>query len=575
MSGAAAKFAIGVDYGTSSARVVVFDAATGEDVGSGMYAYPSGVEGVVVSDADPNLARQRPKDYLDGFVVACGAAVKDASERAAAGKTGFSADRVVGIGVDATGSTPIPVARDGTALAMLPEFANDPAAMAWLWKDHTAHAEAAEITDLANKRGEPYLAKCGGAYSSEWYWSKMLKCERSSARVAGAAHSWVEQSDFIPAWLTGNTAPGTMMRNVCAAGHKGMYNPAWGGLPSREFLEALSPGFSRYRETYAERAVAADRCAGGLRAEVAARVGLPAGIPVAVGAIDAHMGAVGAGVAPGTLVKIIGTSTCDCMVWPMSEPLADIPGVCGIVPESILPGMHGIEAGQSAVGDIFNWFAGKIAPGAYGPPERMHENLSGAAARLEPGESGLLALDWHNGNRNVLTDPLLTGVIIGETLHTTPPEIYRALIEATAFGALRIIEQIGAHGVRVDRVVNCGGIAEKSPLVMQIYADVCDRPMLVSRSAQTCALGAAVFASVVGGAHPSVGEAQRAMTGVKEREYRPDGARAAVYRELYGLYRDLHDAFGVRGAGASLHRVMKELIRIRQNARARRAAEGR
>jgi len=560
-------FAVGVDYGTSSVRAVIFDTSSGEEVGSGVFAYPSGFEGVIVSNADPNVARQSPKDYLDGF----DRAVADAA-RGAAGKQGFSADRIVGIGVDATGSTPIPVARDGTALASLPEFKDDPAAMAWLWKDHTAHAEAAEITDLAKKRGEPYLAKCGGAYSSEWYWSKMLRCERSSPRVAKVAHSWVEQSDFIPAWLTGNTDPEQMARNVCAAGHKGMYNAAWGGLPSRDFLEALAPGFARYRERFAARAVPSSHRAGELRADIAARVGLPAGIPIAVGAIDAHMGAVGAGIAPGTLVKIIGTSTCDCMVWPMEEPLADIPGVCGIVPESILPGMHGIEAGQSAVGDIFNWFVNRIAPGAYGPPERTHENLSAAAAKLAPGESGLLALDWHNGNRNVLTDPLLTGLMVGETLSTTPAEIYRALIEATAFGALTIIERIESHGVKVERVVNCGGIAERSPLVMQIYADVCDRPMLVSRSPQTCALGAAVFASVVGGAHATVANAQRVMTGVRERAFHPNPGHIGVYRRLFGLYRTLHDAFAAKGDATDLSRVMKHLISTRESARNGRGA---
>jgi L-ribulokinase len=320
------------------------------------------------------------------------------------------------------------------------------------------------------------------------------------------------------------------------------------------------------RERFAAQAVASDRRAGGLTETFAGRVGLPTGTPVAVGAFDAHMGAVGSGVAPGALVKIMGTSTCDCMVAPMDSGFPDIPGVCGIVPESILPGMMGIEAGQSAVGDIFNWFASRIA--ASGSGTDAQERLGRLAAALRPGESGLVALDWHNGNRTVLVDPLLTGLIVGETLQTTPAEIYRALIEATAFGALKIIERITEHGVRIDRVINCGGIPDKSPLTMQIYADVCGRPMLVSRSGQTCALGAAVFGAVVGGAHPDVRAAQRAMTGVRERGYEPDPEAVAVYGRLYRVYTALHDAFGTPGFRGSLHGVMKELLEIKRAARA-------
>lgn len=556
------SYALGIDLGTSSARALIVDVRTGEEVATSVCPYAGGEEGVLLDRADPNLARQRPGDY-HAAVIRC---VRDAVERIA-GRGG--AEWIVGIGVDATGSTPIPVDERGMPLGMLEQFKDDLAAQAWLWKDHTSHAEAAEITALAQSRGEPYLSKCGGTYSSEWYWSKILRCERTSPRVAKAAFSWVEQCDYLPAWLTGVTDAREIARSICAAGHKAMYHEQWGGLPSSEFLEALSPGLSRYRERFGGPAVCADREAGKLAPAVASEMGLPAGIPVAVGAIDAHLGAVGSGIAPGTLVKIIGTSTCDCMVAPLEAELPDIPGVCGIVPGSILPGMYGIEAGQSAVGDIFNWFAGRIAPGGYGTGEEMHRRLTEAAAKLAPGESGLLALDWHNGNRNVLVDPLLTGVMVGETVHTTAPEVYRALIEATAFGALRIIDRIEEYGVKVERVVNCGGIAEKNALVMQIYADVCDRPMYLSRSGQTCALGAAVLGAVVGGAHPSVEAAQRAMTGVKATAYRPDAGAAAVYRRLYALYRDVHDAFGVRGSSASLWHVMKGLIEIRTRARGR------
>jgi len=555
-------YALGVDYGTSSVRALVVDVATGEEIGAAVRPLAHGVEGVITDDRDVNLARQHPRDYIDGFVAASKAAVDAARD-----VRGFTPERIVGVGVDTTGSTPLPVDRDGVALAMHPEFEHDPAAMAWLWKDHTSYAEAAMISRAAEAQGLPYLSKCGGAYSSEWYWSKMLRCERTQPRVAAAAFSWVECCDYVPGVLTGNTDPATMARSICAAGHKAMYNESWGGLPSAPFLDSLAPGFSRYRERFALRALPADRRAGLLLGAFADPVGLRAGVPVAVGAVDAHVGAVGAGVAPGSLVKIIGASTCDCMVARMNRPLADIPGVCGIVPESILPGMYGIEAGQSAVGDIFSWYVRHLSETTLESRADAHARLTAAAARIAPGRSGLLALDWHNGNRTVLVDPLLTGVIVGQTLHTSQAEVYRALIEATAFGALTIINRIEEHGVRIERVVNCGGIAEKSPLVMQIYADVCGRPMYISRSAETCALGAAIFGAVVGGAHASVDAAQRAMTGVRDEAFHPRPAAVGVYRELFELYTILHDAFGRPGPAGDVHSVMKRLLMIRDRAR--------
>jgi L-ribulokinase len=286
-----------------------------------------------------------------------------------------------------------------------------------------------------------------------------------------------------------------------------------------------------------------------------------------VGAFDAHMGAVGAGIKPGTLVKIIGTSTCDMMVVPLEQSLPDVPGLCGIVPGSIIPGMYGLEAGQSAVGDIFNWFASHLAPAQYTAKGDPQANLTRGAQRLRPGESGLLALDWNNGNRTILVDPLLTGMLIGQTLHTTAAEVYRALVEATAFGALTIIKRFEEYGVAVKEVVNCGGIAEKNPFVMQIYADVCNRPMKISRSPQTCALGAAIFGAVAGGAYKTTQQAQRKMTGVKPKVYRPDKAAAAVYAELYELYRLLHDCFGMPDQRGDIYVVMKRLIGIRNRVR--------
>jgi L-ribulokinase len=359
-----------------------------------------------------------------------------------------------------------------------------------------------------------------------------------------------------------------------------MWNANWGGYPDSEFLAKLDLKLGALRSRLTTRVHSIDRAVGGLTADWAKRTGLTAGIPVAVGAFDAHLGAVGSGIAPGTLVKIIGTSTCDIAVSPKSQTLADVPGVCGIVDGSVLPGHFGIEAGQSAVGDIFNWFVNYIQPGApttasassgssRGGARRSatHEELTAAAAKLKPGESGLLALDWNNGNRTILVDQRLTGLLLGQTLYTTPAEIYRALIEATAFGALTIINRFEEYGVKIEQVVNCGGIAEKNPVVMQIYADVTGRPMKVSRSAQTCALGSAIAAAVVAGAHKDYPSALKRMTGLKAKVFKPNPKAHEVYQQLYVLYRKLHDAFGTKDWNGNLFDVMKELIKIRSRVR--------
>ncbi|UCG87252.1 MAG: ribulokinase [Gemmatimonadota bacterium] len=556
------RFAVGLDFGTNSVRALVVDVADGSEVGAHVGEYSSGDAGVLLNPRDPNLARQNPADYIEGLYSSVRRAIAAAKR-----KRGFGIERVIGIGVDTTGSTPIPVDRDGVPLALHAEFRRDLAAQAWLWKDHTAHAEAAEITAKAAGHPDRYLAKCGGVYSSEWYWSKILHCKRSAPKVFAAAYSWVELADFVPAFLTGKTDPHTLARGICAAGHKAMYHDGWGGLPSEPFLASLDPDLVAIRRRYAAPAVPADRKAGGLSEDVARKVGLPAGVPVAVGAFDAHMGAVGAGIKPGTLVKIIGTSTCDMMVAPMEEPLPDIPGLCGIVPGSVVPGMYGLEAGQSAVGDIFNWFASQLAPQPYTAKGDPHTNLSRAAEKIRPGQSGLLALDWNNGNRTVLVDPRLTGLLVGQTLSTSAPEVYRALVEATAFGALTIINRLEEYGVAVKDVVNCGGIAEKNPFVMQIYADVCGRPMKISHSPQTCALGAAIFGAVAGGAYRSVQSAQRKMVKAHRKVYRPRKAATAVYAELYQLYKQLHDTFGTHDHAQALAHVMKSLIAIRDRTR--------
>lgn len=555
-----ARYTLGLDYGTNSVRALVVDTANGREVASAVWAYEQGEAGVILG-RDPNLARQHPADYVAGAEKSIRAALRAAAKAV----RGFEAAQVVGMGVDTTGSTPLPVDQAGRPLAFQKRFARNPAAMAWLWKDHTGVAEAEEITRLARELRPEYLAKCGGTYSSEWFFSKILHCCRTAPEVFRAAHLWVECADWIPAMLTGTEAPDRLTIGVCAAGHKGLFHASWGGYPDADFLGRLDPGLAELRSRLRPTASSIDRAVGGLSAEWAKRTGLPVGIPVAVGAFDAHLGAVGSGVAPGTLVKIIGTSTCDITVSPLSEPLADVPGVCGIVPGSVLPGCHGLEAGQSAVGDIFNWFVNYLKPG--GPKAGSHEALTAEAAKLKPGESGLLALDWNNGNRTILVDQRLTGLLLGQTLYTTPAEIYRALIEATAFGALMIIRRCEEYGVRVDQVVNCGGIADKNPLVMQIYADVTGRPMKVSRSGQTCALGAAIAGAVVAGVYGDYATAQRRMTGLKARVFKPNPRAHAVYQELHALYRQVHDAFGTAAGSGSLYEVMKRLIEIRSRAR--------
>jgi len=552
-------FTIGVDYGTNSVRAVVIDCANGREAGSAIFNYPSGHQGILLDPADHNLARQNPADYIQGLEVTVMGALA-----AAKAYEGFSADQVIGIGVDTTGSTPIPVDAQCQPLAFNAAFKENLNAMAWLWKDHTSIEEALKITDLGFKHRPQYLAKCGETYSSEWFWSKVWHCLNVDPTVFAAAHSWLECADYVPAVLAGITDPAKVVRGVCAAGHKCLYCAEWGGLPDKEFLSMLDPKLADLRDRLFDTACDGATPAGALCADWAAKLGLPEGIPIAVGAIDAHLGAVGAGVQPGVLVKIMGTSTCDCTVLPNTEALKDIPGICGIVDGSILPGHYGLEAGQSAVGDIFKWFVEVICKG----DGALHSALTDEAAKQKPGQSGLLALDWNNGNRCLLVDPRLTGLILGQTLYTSQAEIYRALIEATAFGARAIIERYKEYGVPVDRIICCGGIAEKNAMLMQIYADITGCVMQVSASDQTCALGSALSAAVIAGqargGYATYAEAQAKMTGVKDVQYTPIAANSAIYDELYTLYMQVHDAFGGVNKAADLSGVMKSLIAIKE-----------
>lgn len=553
-------FTLGLDYGTNSLRALIVRCVDGEEVASAVFEYPSGDQGILLERSAALLARQHPGDYVNGLETSVRQAIQGAGKKA----SDFSPAKIIGIGVATTGSSPLPVDRQNRALGMLPEFSGNPDAQCWLWKDHTSHAEAAAITDLARQRRPQYIAKTGDVYSSEWWWSKIWHCLKVAPDVFEAAYSWVEIADWIPSLLAGVTDPKQIVRGVCAAGHKAFYAEDWGGLPDQEFLSLLDPKIAKLRDRLYEKAYGADTAAGALCSSWAERLGLPAGIPIAIGEFDVHYGAIGSGVEEGTLVKVIGTSTCDCAVVKGTQDIADIPGICGIVKGSILPGYYGVEAGQSAVGDLFKWWVEGICSG----DGALHTQLTEEASQLRPGQSGLLALDWNNGNRTVLVDQRLTGLIMGQTLRTTRAEIYRALIEATAFGARMILERIEQYGVPVRRIVCAGGIAEKNPMLMQIHADVTGREMAVSRASQSCALGAALAASVLAGqekgGHADFETAQTAMTGVKETLYRPDASAHAIYNQLFDLYRKLHDSFG-GVARPDTGQVMKDLLRIQED----------
>lgn len=576
------KYALGLDFGTNSVRALIVDLSNGDEVGTYVHEYTRGKDGIIVKPGDPNFARQDPMEYIEGLE----ASVKGALDACPNPKE--VANNVIGIGVDTTGSTPIPVAQSDQPLSFSKNFKSNPNAMAWLWKDHTSFAEAAEFTLRAKKEPVDYTKYCGGTYSSEWFFSKILHLARVDPEVFAAAGSFVEHCDLMPALLVGETDPKKIIRSRCASGHKAMFNAEWGGLPPQEFFSRVDKRFDGivaklYKETHT-----ADKKVGGLCREWAKKLGLNEGIAVAAGAFDAHTGAVGAGIREGTLVKIMGTSTCDMMVVPRERLKVAIKGICGQVDGSIVPGCIGLEAGQSAVGDIYAWYRDdvrwplenilprtsfgrslngeKIASLMREAKDTVYDVLSEKGAKLRPGESGLLALDWHNGNRTVLVDPNLSGLILGLNLHTRPEEVFRALVEATAFGARVIMERFIEYGVEVSEVVTCGGLAEKNPYVMQIHADVMGRPIKVSRSAQTCALGTAMFGAVAAGAFAKVEDAQELMCGLKDTSYEPIPENKATYDRLFRLYRRLHDSFGTTEFAENHFSVMKELLEIRRQA---------
>ncbi|MFH1940804.1 MAG: ribulokinase [bacterium] len=541
-------FVIGIDFGTDSVRAIIVDASCGDEVASSVKSFRRWSEWMYC-DAAKNQFRQHPLDHIESLE----ASVKEALAKSPKGTAG----RIVGIGVDTTGSTPTAVDHRGMPLALTSGFEENSNAMFVMWKDHTAVKEAGEINDLARSwGGEDFTKYEGGIYSSEWFWSKILHILREDDAIAEAAYSWVEHCDWIPALLTGNTNPLTLKRSRCAAGHKAMWHASFDGLPSEAFLQKLDPRLKGLRASLYTDTFTCDVKVGNLSKEWAGRLGLHQSVSVAAGAFDAHLGAVGAQIEPYHLCKVMGTSTCDMLVAPMSEMEGKlVRGICGQVDGSIIPGMLGMEAGQSAFGDVYAWFRNVlmfpiecVLPGCgFLTPdesekmvdaisEKMIPALSDEAAKIAIDASGIVALDWMNGRRTPDANQLLKGAIAGLNLGSDAPKIFRALVEATAFGAKKIVDRFISEGVPIEGVIALGGVSKKSPFVMQVVTDVLDMPIRVARSEQAVALGSAMAAATAAGVYPTVQEAQKAMGNGFEKTYHPNFKNAQKYRTLYQRY---------------------------------------
>ena len=544
------KYVIGLDYGSDSARAIVVDAQTGQTLSTSVKHYPRWTEGKYCNPVE-NQYRQHPLDYIDVLETT----VKGALAQCPAG----TAEKVVGIAFDTTGSTPALTDATGTPLAMLPEFAENPNAMFILWKDHTSIKEAAEINKLSKEWDIDYTSYEGGIYSSEWFWAKALHVLREDESIRDKAYSIVEYCEWLPALLTGVSTSKDIVRSRCANGHKAMWHPKWGGLPSEEFLTGLDPLLEGFRERLFCETETADKAVGKLTPEWAERLGLTTNVVVAGGAYDCHMGAVGAGVTPNTLVRVIGTSTCDVMVA-SHEEIGDklIKGICGQVDGSVIPGMIGLEAGQSAFGDIYAWFKrvlefplknclaqstlineetkAKLIKEA---SDKILIDLTKEAEKLPLSENSLVATDWMNGRRTPDANQLLKGTITGLTLGSTAPQIFRALVEATAFGTKAIVDRFVSEGVKIDNIIGIGGIALKSSFVMQTMSDVLNMPIRVCNTDQACALGAAMFAATAAGIYPKVENAITAMNSGFAMQYEPNPDNHAIYLKLYEKYQKI------------------------------------
>lgn len=534
------SYVIGVDYGSDSVRAVVINAANGAEIASSVFAYPRWKQGKYCNPSI-NQFRQHPLDYLEGLETT----VKDCLSKAGAD----IAKNVKGISVDTTGSTPVGVDETGTPLALTPGFEENPNAMFILWKDHTAVKEAEEINEHAKNFDTNYLQYVGGIYSSEWFWAKLLHVFRHDEKVKQATVSWVEHCDWIPFLLTGGTDIHNMKRSVCAAGHKGLWAKEFNGFPPNEFFATLDPLLDGFTEKLPAETYTSDVAAGTLSAEWAEKLGLSKDVVVGIGAIDAHMGAVGGQIEPYYLSKVMGTSTCDMLVAP-TQDVADnlIKGICGQVNGSIVPGMIGMEAGQSAFGDLYAWFRNLLAwPLRFVKDEGLRKEieekliaeLSAEAEKLPLLDDDEIATDWMNGRRSPDANQALTGTIAGISLGTNAPAIFKALVEASCFGAKMIVDRFIAEGVPVKGLIGLGGVAKKSPYIMQMMADVMNMPIKIHKSEQTCAAGAAMFAATAAGLYPNVQDAMTAMGQGFDAEYHPNADRSAYYSKRIILYQKL------------------------------------
>jgi L-ribulokinase len=559
MSTTTSPLAIGIDYGTLSARVLILDLADGEELAIFEVPYPHGVMEETLPGGSERLgqdwALQHPADYVEVVERGVPAALKAA---------GVDPARVIGLGVDFTCCTVLPALADGTPLCLTDRFRLRPHAWCKLWKHHAAQAQADRLTEVATLRGESFLARYGGKISSEWYFPKLLQIYEEDREVYDAAPVFIEALDWIVWQLTG-----VETRATCSAAYKALWSPD-SGLPSPEYFEALAPGFSSAVSRLGTRLEPLGTRAGTLRPEIAQRIGLPASVAVAVGNVDSFVSVPGVGVdRPGAFVTVVGTSICD-MIVDKHEVL--VPGITGVVRDGILPGMYGYEAGQPAVGDMFGWWVDEVLSwspaGVAGDQESQgrangtgHADLEAAAGQLRPGESGLVALDWWNGNRSILADASLSGVIAGLTLQSKPVDIYRSLLESIAFGARRIVDNFDDNGLAISEIVACGGIAEKSPVLMQLFADVTGRPVTVPTSVQIPARGAAIFGAVAAGAQAGgfddVVSAAAALAPAVAHSYAPNGDAKDVYDRVYSVYLALHDMLGVEHV--ELLRTLKRL----------------
>jgi L-ribulokinase len=551
------RYVLGVDFGSDSVRSLVMNAEDGEPLGSAVVFYRRWTDGRY-SKPEWGQFRQHPLDHLEGLQRAVRRALEAASQRTRDRRLD---EKVVGLGVDTTGSTVAPVDTEGNPLALRREWRHNPNAMFLLWKDHTAAEEAERINKVAKSFSVDYTKYSGSVYSAEWFFAKILHVLRHDRRIRREAASWVEHCDWMVGLLVGNTRPSSIWRSRCAAGHKAMWHESWAGLPDQRFLSRVDPLLNGLRARLYRSTATSDQCAGTLSPEWAGRLGLPPTVRIAAGALDAHFGAVGAKIRPRVLSKVIGTSTCDMLVVrPKDLGSKVVSGLCGQVDGSILPGYLGLEAGQSSCGDIFAWLRDLIDGGVtrvMGPRigsveerrRRIYRVLNHEATRLRPGETGLIGLDWFNGRRTPWADPALRGALVGLNLGTSLAGIYRALIEAVAFGSRKIMDRIEEEGLAVDSIIACGGLS-KVELVMQIHADVLGKPIYVSASDETCALGAAIFGAVASGVWKNAEQGQEKMCAGFRRTYRPDPRRHRAYERLYDIYGK---------AGSRLEPVLREI----------------